>query len=266
MELSRWVKVFDRLLPRSRAWHLILDRTLKQFFEGLSLLPQTIEAHIGSILNEAFPETTTRFEDWSNQFGSPETLTAEEIDAEWGAFGGQDPRYFQDVIQSAGFDTCFIHEWWDPVLLSGDNPAARDPIALVPTSRVLVNDLTEIKKDYTFQFGDGSQFVADASVQFGAYEDYYLAPKVYPTPDEPNEYPNYFYICDEIWPQYALIPESKLRLLIRLIYKMKPVHLRCILRVTLVPDSAYADIQDTTWHDEWIQDVISGPDDLNDKI
>lgn len=262
MELNDWVKVFDRLLPRSRIWHLVLDRVLKKFFHGLSILPKMIREHIGSILLEAFPATTTRFEDWSYAFGSPETLNAIEIASEWAAFGGQSPAYIQQLLQDAGFNV-YVHEWWYP---GTEPPVARDPIALVDTSRVLVNDITWIDKNYTHQFGDGSQFKSDGSVFFGNYDGWYWHPKVYPTPDDPLEYPSYFYVCDEVWPQYALIPASKLRTLIRLIYKVKPVHLRCILRVTTYDDTpGEDDIQDTYTSDEWIQDMISSPDDLEDK-
>ena len=113
MALDFWVRVFDRLLPRSRAFNLVLDRTLKEFFEGLSDLPDTVREHIASALLEAFPQHTTRLTDWSYQFGSPDPLTADEVDAEWAATGGQDPRYMEDLLQAAGYDV-YVHEWWVP--------------------------------------------------------------------------------------------------------------------------------------------------------
>lgn len=261
MELDFWVRVFDRLLPRSRAWALVIERTLKELFHGFGVLPDILREHIGSILLEAFPGTTTFHEDWSVFFGAPETLTDEELLAEWGAFGGQEPRYIQDILQGAGFNV-WVHEWWVP---GSAPPIARNPIPLVPTSRVLVNDIIEIRKLWTHQFGDGwSQFKADGSIFFGNYDGYYLAPKIYPTPDIPAEYPCYFYVCDEVWPQYALVPKSKLRTLIRLIYKLKPVHLRCILRVTTFDDIGEGDIQDVWQDEDEIQDMVSAPDDIQD--
>lgn len=260
MDLNAWVKVFDRLLPKSRAWSLILDRTLKKFFHGLAVLPQLVRDHIASILLEAFPQTTSYLGDWSTFFGSPSVLTADELEAEWAAFGGQDPRHIQDVLQAAGLNV-YVHEWWEP----GSNPpVARNPIALVPTSRVLVNDVNEINKHWIFQFGDGSQFRSDETIYFGAYDGWYWHPKVYPTPDIESEYPVYWYVCDAVWPQYATIMESQLRTLIRLIYKMKPVQTRVILRVTVVPDGD-GDIQDTWWSDDQWQDVTTPDDDVQDK-
>jgi hypothetical protein len=260
MDLGDWIKVFDRLTPRSRAWGLIIDRPLKRLFQGLSIIPHSIYEHICSLFLEAFPQSTTRNVDFSFQFGSVQTLTADEIAAEWAAVGGQDPKYFQDVLHKAGFTTCYVHEWWVP----GSNPVeARNPIELVETSRVLVNDVTHSEPRYKWQCGDGiTQCVDDASIQCGAYDEHHLVAKRYPCPDIPDEYPNYFYVCAYTWPQYAIVPYSSLRKLIRLCYIMKPMHLRIILRVSAYDDgpveSSY-DIQDTWWHDIQLQDQVSDP-------
>ena len=266
MELSFWVRVYDRLLPRSRAWALTIDRTLKKFFEGLGELPKICQEYIGSVLLEAFPQTTNYLADWSLFFGSPTTLTADELEVEWGTFGGQDPDYIQQVLWYLGFDTCFVHEWWVP---DTNPPVARNPftpVNLIDSSYVLVNDLTEVEKDFAYQFGDGTQFESTPGAQFGEYDGYYLRMKRYPCPDIPHEYPVYWYVCDRTWPNYALVEESKFRTLIRILYKLKPVHTRIILRVTQVPDGSLdGDIQDTTWEDDQWQDVVTGDDDVQDS-
>lgn len=260
MALDFWVRVFDRLLPRSRAFHLTLDRTLKKYFEGLSALPEMVKEHVASVLLEAFPQTTTRLSDWSLLFGSPQLLSADEVAAEWKATGGQTPQYIQDILQDAGYDV-YVHEWWVP---DSAPPVARNPfspINLIETSRVLVNDLAHIEKKWTYQFGDGTQFQGDGEISFGAYDGYHYVPKVYPTPNNPGEYPVYFYICGETWPEYAMVLENDIRKLIRLIYKLKPVHLRCILRVTGYCDG---DIQDTVDHDDQYQDTVDNEDQIQD--
>jgi hypothetical protein len=270
MDLDRWVKVFDKLLPRSRAWGLVIDRTLRKFFHGLAILPKTIHEHFQSLLLEAFPLSTSRLVDWSKQFGSPVTMTDVELDAEWGAFGGQSPHYIQNYLRSAGFDV-YVHEWWVP----GSNPVeARNPIPLVPISYVLVNDLYHGERDYLYQFqssGNDAQFVGDESVSFGAYDGQLLIGKQYPCPDIPSEYPVYWYVCGEEWlpgepyPDRAIVPESRVRTLIRMIYKVKPVHTRVILYIDPEPDTEF-DIQDTYTSDTWLQDGTSFPDDLQDKF
>ena len=275
MELERWIKVFDRLLPRSPAWGLVIDRMLRKFFHGLSILPKTIYEHLQSVLLEAFPLETTRLSDWSEQFGSPELLAPEEIEAEWGAFGGQSPQYIQDVLHAAGFTNLFVHEWWVPDSVP---PVARNPFDwdglgveesnLIETSFVLVNDVTHVEKNYLYQFGhkpNHDQFVGDGTVSFGAYSGYILVPKRYPCPDVPEEYPVYWYICDATWPHKVYIDQTKLRTLMRLIYKMKPVHTRVILRVIPQPTEGDYDIQDTYWHDDQWQDTTDDDDEVQDK-
>ena len=178
MDLDRWVKVFDNVLPRSRAWDLVINRVLRKFFHGLSILPKTIHEHLGSVLLEAFPHTTTYLHDQSWQLGSPIDLDADDLEAELLDEGGQSPYYAENSLQRRGGNLAnlYIHEWWDSL---GD---PRDFHQFVDIYRVLVNDLAHAEKDYLFQFGatDGeSQFVDDGDVYFGAYSGYFLVGKKY---------------------------------------------------------------------------------------
>lgn len=255
-----WTLVFERLLFKSSIFQLVVERPLQYLFSGLGGALDYIRAHAVSVLDDAFPLTTTHIGDWTFQFGSPEPLTAEQIAAEWAAIGGQTPEYFQRILHEYGFTTCYIHEWPVP----GSNPVeSRNPIALVATSRVLVNDINHTERRYRWQCGDNvSQCVSDNSIRCGDYDGHHLVPKAYPTPDVPSQYPYYFYVCGYVWPQYAIIPYSQLRKLIRLCYKMKPMHLRIILRVSAYddgPDDDY-DIQDTWWHEIEYQDQITDSD------
>lgn len=255
-----WINVFERLLPKSRAWRLIVDRPIRRLFEGLGEVMNTIYQHAIGVLDEAFPLTTTHVGDWTFQFGSPEPLTSQQLEAEWAAVGGQTPEYFQRILHEAGFETCYVHEWWVP----NSNPLeARNPILLVKTSRVLVNDINHVERRYRWQCDDNvSQCVDDNSIRCDDYDGYHLVPKNYPTPDIPEQYPYYFYVCGQTWPNYAVIPYSQLRKLIRLCYKMKPMHLRIILRVSAYDDEEVEgdyDIQDTWWHDIQYQDQILDP-------
>jgi len=265
MDLNRWVEVFDSLLPRSRAWNLVFNRVLKKFFHGIAILPKTLRDHIGSILLDMFPTDTDYLEDWSKQLGSPTELTASELEAEFADTGGQDPSHIQGVLQDHGFTNLFVHEWW--YTPAADPPVARNPIPLTEIYRVLVNDLSHAEKDYLYQFGDDiSEFAGDDTIGFGEYNRWFMVGKQYPTPDIIQEYPLYYYVCSAVWPVPATILESELDEVKRLIYKTKPCHLRCILCVNVVPDSTYGNIQDTTWHTDWIQDTIDAVDIIQDKI
>jgi len=266
-----FTKVFEKLLPKSGFWSLIFDRTFKKFFTGLSILPETIKAHADSMWLEAFPEHTTKNFDWSLQHGSPETLDQEGLEGEWGTQGSQTPQYLQDVIHAAGIETCYVHEFWEP----GSDPLNyRNPIPFVEHSRVLTNGVFWVGKEWLWQTGgyypDETPFqsIGDASIRTGDFSGYGLRYKQYPCLDIEAEYCHYFYICGAVYPTLAIVPKSKMRQLIRLIFKIKPLHLRCVLMVQVYDDTGGEeddfDIQDTWWDQEEYQDTIDGEDIIQD--
>lgn len=271
MELSSWIKVLDRLLPRSRLFSLSMPRTLTKFLEGLAAGPQVVREHLASVLLEAFPATTTHLSDWSEQFGSAEELSVSELVAKWAATGGQDPDYFMGVLYAAGFTTLYMHEWWDPT--STDTPILRDPSPqwLVDNAggRLLVNDLGAITKNYIHQFKfvdrvGAKQFVADGSVSFGQYDGYKWLRKIYPHRDLEYEAPYYFVLCSETYGTPAAIDWDRLRYLEDLIFELKPCHLRVVLHVVPRLDGDIQDVYEDV-NDDW-QDVIAPGDDIQDSI
>lgn len=238
MDLDAWVRVFDRLLPNSPAWSLVPSSKLRRFVHGLMASQKLTMDYLASVLLEMMPQHTSYLHDWSQQFGSVEDFTADELEAAWSQFGGQHPRYLQDILQAL-VPTVYVHECWDH---STSPPTLRNPMPYVDNSIVLVNDLTMIQPDWRHQFGDGTQFGDGA--QFGESTGYRLQIKQYPCPDDPDEYPVYWYVCGETWPDYAEIPSNMLRKLIRLIFKIKPMQTRVILRVSPIGDPVYDYIQD----------------------
>ncbi len=134
-----WLSVFKHLLPHARAWRLVIDRQLRQLFEGLTGAPQDAQDYQDGVWFDYRPAETTKLAKWEDQFALPNTgLTGAErrdrLAAVWQALGGQSPRYLQDTLQGAGFDV-FIHEWWEPTggtpaggSVDGDvTPVARNP-------------------------------------------------------------------------------------------------------------------------------------------
>lgn len=110
--------IFEHLLPRARAWQLTIQKTLKDFFEGLSSLPSDTKDYLDLIYLDIFPSKTRQLEEWESQFGIIDTGLSESerrirLDARWKEKGGQSPRYIQDILQSYGFDV-YVHEWWIP--------------------------------------------------------------------------------------------------------------------------------------------------------
>lgn len=161
--MTNWLDVFKSLLPNARAWRLTIDKTLRRFFEGLTVVDSDVEAFYDDIYNDLRPQYTRELDQWEDQFGLPASASLSEqerrdrLDAAWKALGGQSPRYIQDVLQAAGFDV-YVHEWWEPSVehptggsVNGDvTPIARDPFEY----------LWDGVSDRQF-IGDGHDFACD---------------------------------------------------------------------------------------------------------
>ena len=114
----KFFRMFTHLLPNARAWRLMVDKQLRQFFEGLAPTGSDAVSFFDGVWLDLFPETTRELDAWESQFGLRDTgLTEQErrdrLAAAWSATGGQDPRYIQDTLQANGFDV-YVHEWWVP--------------------------------------------------------------------------------------------------------------------------------------------------------
>lgn len=252
-----FTKVFDLLLPDSPSWDLTNESPLKKFTRAIAAPSEAIREHLASSVLDLFPAYTSKLHDWSVQFGSLEDYDSDELLAQFRATGGQDPKYLQDTLRGLGVDV-YVHECWDK---STSPSTLRNPMPYIDNSYVLVNDLTSVERNYLHQFGDGTEFGAGA--QFGAYDGHYLQRKRYPCPDVENEYPVYWYVCGETWPNQASIPASKLEKLIRMIFRIKPMQTRVILRTTTYPDREIQDVYTLT--DPEYQDTVDGDDILQDE-
>jgi len=133
-----WLRLFKHLLPSGKAWSLTVDKTLRQFFQGLAdALGPGIKTFFDEIWGDLHPQTTRELAQWEDQWGLiasglTEQQRRDRLDAAWKAVGGQSPRYIQDTLQANGFDV-YVHEFWVP----GTEPAigvqgcatVRNPIA-----------------------------------------------------------------------------------------------------------------------------------------
>jgi hypothetical protein len=151
--MDLWLRVYKHLLPTGKAWRLTIDKTLRQFFEGLTGLPEDSRQFFDEIWRDLDPQTTRALEEFEQQFALETTgLTEQErrdrLDGAWKALGGQDPRYIEDTLRAAGFDV-YVHEWWVPIpgrpgggSINGDvSPVARNP------------------NDYLYDGSQGSQYL-----------------------------------------------------------------------------------------------------------
>jgi len=76
-----FLNVFKHLLPRSTAWNLVVDKTLRQFFEGLTF-PQGVKDFADRVWLDAFPQTTREIVAWEKQLGIASVELLDDWDME----------------------------------------------------------------------------------------------------------------------------------------------------------------------------------------
>lgn len=215
------IDTFKHLLPSGKAWRLTIDRKLRQLFQGLSEEFGDAQDYQDGVYNDYRPFFTTKLDEWEDQFGLLTTLTNEQerrerLDAEWKALGGQDPRYLQDIVQTAGFPL-FIHEWWVP----GTNP----PVARNPNSWIAPDAngsfITAVFNGVGVQFGaTESQFGRGRQLRF-LLTDNLEKPVDWPQTD-PNTWPYFLYFGGETFGDTVSIPAERWDELRTLLLKLCP--------------------------------------------
>lgn len=245
-----WLRVYENLLPRAKAWQITIDKKLRRFFLGITDLPQSVQDYQDKVWNDYRPRETTKLKLWEDQFallpyGLTEQQKRDRLDATWKAQGGQDPRYIQDTLRSAGFDV-YVHEWWETASRAtggsvnrDDVPVARNPFDYLydgtaglrylmydggvdaqdgdaasqdgstntPLGYPLVNKVIISSEDI---IGDGYTGMQDGSddAQDGGLSIAYKR-KRYAMPVDASKYPYFLYIGDETFPNIADIEESR---------------------------------------------------------
>lgn len=132
-----FLRLYQHLLPDGRAWRTTVNKRLRQFFQGLTVVPEDVKESADSVWLDLLPESTDKLDDWERQFGLPGSVVDENnrrqrLAATWRSLvGGQSPRYIQDTLQASGFDV-YVHEWWDPSTPptpgAPGNPTVRNPL------------------------------------------------------------------------------------------------------------------------------------------
>ena len=142
--MNLFFRMFQHLLPNARAWRLTIEKTLRNFFKGLSGIGADAVIYADFVWLDIFPNTTRELDEWELQFALPDTILTEparrsRLDAHWKALGGQDRKYIEDTLRGAGFDV-HVHEWWVP----GTEPAPGVKLCVTPR-----NPLTVLRPEFT---------------------------------------------------------------------------------------------------------------------
>jgi hypothetical protein len=239
---ANFLRIFQHLLPRSEAWKITIEKTLRDFFEGLTVFPASIKAFFDENWLELWTDTMTTsaltlweqthglYPPWSGLGTHGRKL---RVDAAWGALGGQDPTYLQTVIREHGFNDIYIHEWWEP---GSDPPVARNPTAVLIGTVVecgepgvecgegyecgdfltvasntgwLVNKLTRIGRNYLYLCGEAGVECGEAGVECGEFDGYENVAYEWPIPDDPDVWPYFLYFGDSTFGDSVQIREER---------------------------------------------------------
>lgn len=251
--LARWVRTYQHLLPRARAWTITTTKPLRAFFEGLANTPNDVEAFIDRIFFDLYPQTTRQVPSWEQQFNLDGNGTTQErrdrIAAAWRRTGGQDPRYIQDQLQAAGFDV-YVHDWFagrDLVYsaecgqVDAESGAAIAECGTIadPSGQPVVRNpnvyiVDEGSAVFTVQTGEAdSQTGVSTAVTGGRSDDrgYPLINRTgagdytFPISTDPTTFSSYWYVGGSIFPNKAQVSAGRKREFERLLLSLGPAHL-----------------------------------------
>jgi len=252
--------LFKRLLPDATAWRLIIDRTLRDFFTGLSGAAEDARTFVDEVFEDLWPATTRELDQWVHQFGvftsalDTAATKRSDLDAAWKAQGGQDPSYIQTVVQEAGFPL-YLHDWWS----SGPGPyVPRDPRDFTNPVRIGLWRCSAFASQPRCSSGEdpgGFPIVQPRCNAFLANNTNYLvnlnltrrAPP--PVPDDPALWPFFVYFGPETLTPGSLvsIPNDRRTELERLLLKLNPTQLWIVIMADYVTEGVFDATFDATF-------------------
>lgn len=235
MALEFWLKFISYIAPKSKAFRLIIDKKLKQFFSGIASLPMLLQEHFANVFLQIFPNTTIYLLKWSEQFGFGTSQEVFKLVAEWKQQGKQSPNYLQQALIDNDFDL-YVHEWWRsssekrPVQCGareaqcGRAAAQCGGILDVPSTY----PITRNPLIYVRSTQPNNLLVNSVQIATGPYT---FDDKIYSAPAIDGQLQYYFYVGAETFGDFASIPINRKRELEKIIYKFKPCHQRCVLLI-----------------------------------
>lgn len=214
-----WLDTFKQLLPNARAWRITVEKTLRQFFDGLAGTPEDVQTFLDGVYDDLNPQLTDQLTEWEAQFNlaTDSSLTTQErrdrLAGAWSAVGGQDPVYIQETLRAAGFDV-YVHEWWVPTggtpaggSVDGDvTPVARNPFDYL-WDGVAQPDFVGCGHDDAYCNSD--VFFSNANNTkpgFPITNNTQAAPVI---PVDTTKYPFFLYIGGQTFPDQAIVAASR---------------------------------------------------------
>jgi len=213
------ITLFKHLLPKGRAWSLIVDKPLRRLFEGLSVVWSDIETYFGQRYLDLLVDDSTTLSEWEEQFAITQELAngadrLARLRSAWQASGGQSPAYVQNTLQAAGFDV-YVHEWWDPAQLP--TVVVREPLDYLtqfsnqpapPLGYALVNRVTQIRESRV-ECGEDLAECGEPLAECNELLEYVYENKRYVIPADPATWAYFIYIGAETFGDLATIDADR---------------------------------------------------------
>ena len=241
-------RIFQHLLPSGKPWLITLDKTLKNFFLGLSTFLGDVKIYADQVFQDIDPLLTRQLDLWESNFalrgfGLNEEERRQRLLGKWREEGGQSPAYIQQTLRAAGFDV-YVHEWWEPnSRMAGGSvnmdvvPVARNPFDYiydgVAGDRLLSYDGALDMIDGGVEAFDGNverpsglplvnkvEITKEALISDGIAMDgsddsvdggieIFYEMREYAMPTTTDTYSYYLYIGGEVFPEKAFVPNNR---------------------------------------------------------
>jgi hypothetical protein len=230
MSLNLW----KAALPQSRMFSLIITKTLRLFYQGLTY-PQYYRDLFDATYKQLDPQVTDNLLRWEDQFYLPSSgLTEQErrdrLEATWKMTGGQSPAYLQSILRGYGFDV-YVHDWWmpdeqildltmgsDDAFMGGENafmgaqtveyPVPWNPNdLLVSPYYPLVNRVSAVRFQPLTMGGENAHMGGDDAFMGNLVE--IDDPEFYPIPSDPVKWRGFVYVAGETMPNTATVPLAR---------------------------------------------------------
>ncbi|WFS86256.1 hypothetical protein vBVhaSMAG7_039 [Vibrio phage vB_VhaS_MAG7] len=230
MSLNLW----KAALPQSRMFSLIITKTLRLFYQGLTY-PQYYRDLFDTTYKQLDPQVTDNLLRWEDQFYLPSSgLTEQErrdrLEATWRMTGGQSPAYLQSILRGYGFDV-YVHDWWLPDgelvnLTMGDDEAVmggefavmgadliNTPVPWNPNELLispyypLVNRISSDRFQPLTMGSDDGFMGSDDGFMGNLVE--VSSSEFYPIPADPVKWRGFVYVAGETMPNTATVPLAR---------------------------------------------------------
>lgn len=229
-------RLLQHLLPRALAWTTTAPKRLRDYLLGLAETPDEIRQFVDDAWLDMWPETTRDLPLWEKQFALTPGGSVEDrrgkLAAAWGIQGRQSPDYLQRTIHAAGFDTVYVHEWWE----SGPPYVARDPRDYVTQPLIGTYQCEAASSWQCFDPGPGDRLAPHCDDTLANDPGYIVnldltrrAPP--PIPEDPARWRFFIYLSAGAFGELAPVPASRVAELKELVLSVKPAQQWIVLRI-----------------------------------